>query len=64
MTVAIEIGRTPAGETASLDLEERLAALCVCWGNSGSGNLLSYLPARPHSQGFLKDLRDAGLPDS
>jgi hypothetical protein len=37
MTVAIEIGRTAAGESATLDLEELLATRLLVQGNSGSG---------------------------
>jgi Helicase HerA, central domain len=37
MTVAIEIGRTATGESASLDLEELLATRLLVQGNSGSG---------------------------
>src|ERR1700749_543860 len=37
MTVSIEIGRTAAGESATLDLEELLATRLLVQGNSGSG---------------------------
>jgi hypothetical protein len=37
MTVAIEIGLSATGETASLDLEELLATRLLVQGNSGSG---------------------------
>jgi DNA helicase HerA-like ATPase len=37
MTVAIEIGRTATGDSASLDLEELLATRLLVQGNSGSG---------------------------
>src|SRR6202042_3510812 len=37
MTVSIEIGRTAAGESATLDLEELLARRLLVQGNSGSG---------------------------
>src|SRR6201996_1065276 len=37
MTVAIEIGQTAAGESATLDLEELLATRLLVQGNSGSG---------------------------
>lgn len=37
MTVAIEMGRTTAGATAALDLEELLATRLLVQGNSGSG---------------------------
>jgi uncharacterized protein len=37
MTVAIEMGHTPAGTAAALDLEELLATRLLVQGNSGSG---------------------------
>ena len=37
MTVAIEIGRTATGESASLDLEELVATRLLVQGNSGFG---------------------------
>ena len=37
MTVAIEMGTTPAGAAATLDLEELLATRLLVQGNSGSG---------------------------
>jgi uncharacterized protein len=37
MTVAIEMGRTTAGASATLDLEELLATRLLVQGNSGSG---------------------------
>jgi hypothetical protein len=38
MTVAIEMGQTTAGASATLDLEELLATRLLVQGNSGSGN--------------------------
>ena len=37
MTIAIEMGRAPGGEAASLDLEELLSTRLLVQGNSGSG---------------------------
>ena len=37
MTVSIELGRTPSGAAATLDLEELLATRLLVQGNSGSG---------------------------
>ncbi len=37
MTVAIEMGRTPQGQVATLDLEELLSTRLLVQGNSGSG---------------------------